>query len=92
MMVWIMLTMALAATLAVHLGLPEAIAEVVSKIAKCEKCCTFWCTATMLLYRGADLITIVALSIFAAYLSHWIGLLLIILQKIFTRLWQKVNK
>ena len=91
-MVWIMLTMALAATLAVHLGLPEAIAEVVGKVAKCEKCTSFWATATVLWYSGADLTAIVALSIFAAYLSHWIGLLLIVMQKIFTRLWQRVNK
>ena len=87
-----MLMMAFAATLAVHLGLPEAIAEVVSKVAKCEKCCTFWTTVAVLWYSGADLIAIVALSIFAAYLSHWVGLLLIVMQKIFTRLWQKVNK
>lgn len=91
-MVWIMLIMAFAATLAVHLGLPEAIAEVVNKVAKCEKCCTFWTTAAVLLYSGADLIAIVALSIFAAYLSHWIGLFLMVMQNIFTRLWQKVNK
>lgn len=91
-MVWIMLTMAFAATLAVHLGLPEAIAEVVSKVAKCEKCTSFWATAAVLWHGGADLIAIVALSIFAAYLSHWIGLLLIVMQKIFTRSWQRVNK
>lgn len=91
-MVWIMLIMAFSATLAVHLGLPEAIAEVIGKIAKCEKCTSFWCTAAVLLYSGADVIGIIALSILAAYLSHWIGLLLIIMQKIFTRLWQKVNK
>lgn len=87
-----MLTMAFAATLAVHLGLPEAIAEVVSKIAKCEKCCSFWLTIAALLYSGADLIAIVALSILAAYLSHWIGVLLIVMQKLFTRLWQRVNR
>lgn len=91
-MVWIMLTMALAATLAVHLGLPEAIAEVVGKVAKCEKCTSFWATGAALWYGGADLTAIVALSILAAYLSHWIGLLLIVMQKIFTRLWQRVNK
>lgn len=91
-MVWIMLTMVFAATLAVHLGLPEAIAEVVSKIAKCEKCCSFWLTVAALWFNGADMITIVTLSISAAYLSHWIGLLLIVMQKIFMKLWQRVNK
>lgn len=91
-MVWIMLIMAFAATLAVHLGLPEAIAGVVSKVAKCEKCTSFWLTIAALWYSGTDLIAIVALSISAAYLSHWIGLLLIVMQKVFTRLWQRVNK
>lgn len=84
--------MAFTATLAVHLGLPEAIAEVATKISKCERCCTFWCTAAALWYDGADLIAIVALSIFASYLSHWIGLSLIVMQKIFTRLWQSLNE
>ena len=87
-----MLAMAFSVTLAVHLGLPEAIAEVVTKVAKCEKCACFWITAAALWYSGADLIVIAALSILAAYLSHWIGLLLIVMQKIFTRLWQRVNK
>lgn len=91
-MVWIMLIMAFSATLAVHLGLPEAISEVVGKIAKCEKCTSFWSTVAILVYNGAETTDIIALSILAAYLSHWIGLLLIVMQNIFTRLWQRVNR
>lgn len=87
-----MLAMAFSVTLAVHLGLPEAIAETIGKVAKCEKCCTFWITAAALWFSGTDLIALAALSILASYLSHWIGLVLIVMQKIFTRLWQRINK
>lgn len=91
-MMWVMLTMVFVATLAVHLGLPEAITKVATKISKCERCCSFWCTAAALWYCGADLITIVSLSIIASYLSHWVALLLHLLQNLYSRLWQKVNK
>ena len=90
--VWIMPAMAFAATLAVHLGLTEAIASVVSKIAGCEKCASFWCTAAALWLSGADLIVIVTLSILAAYASHWVGIILIVLQHIYNKVWQKTNK
>ena len=40
------LTAMAAATLAQHLGLTEAIGKIITKIAKCPKCCSFW-TALM---------------------------------------------
>jgi hypothetical protein len=87
-----MLITALSATLAVHLGLTTAIAEVVGKIASCEKCSAFWLTALVLYIACADLLVVVALSILAAYLSHWIGLFLITLQQIYSAIWERLNK
>lgn len=90
--VWIMLAMAIAATLAVHLGLTEAIAAVVMRIASCERCAAFWLTAAALWHAGADVITIAALSILAAYASHWVGIILIVLQHIYNKVWQRANE
>ena len=44
----------IAATLAQHLGLAEAIARVVDKVASCPQCFTFWVTMSALLYLGHD--------------------------------------
>jgi hypothetical protein len=87
-----MLTMAMAITLAVHLGLTEAIAKVVGKVAQCERCATFWGTAVVLTLMYDDIVAIVALSILAAYTSYWIGIVLMLLQHIYNRLWERVNR
>ena len=47
----------IAATLAQHLGLAEAIARVVDKVASCPQCFTFWVTMSALLYLGYDVYT-----------------------------------
>ena len=79
-------------TTAVHLGLPQAIGQVVMKILKCHKCLTFWLTMFVLLICGCSLDLIVLLSILAAYASNWFAILLIVLQKIYTKLWERLNK
>jgi uncharacterized membrane protein YgdD (TMEM256/DUF423 family) len=88
----IMLITAITACVGVHLGLFGAIASVISKIASCERCSCFWLTVIALTYYGADVIAVVALSMLAAYLSSWIGVSLIWLNKIYDRLWEKLNK
>lgn len=74
-----------------HLGLAEEVAEVVKKIAACPKCCTFWLSLFVLMYNGCDLFVSAALSMFVAYLSFYFGLILILLQKLYDWIWQKVN-
>ena len=86
-----MLTMVVA-TVAVHLGLPEAIAKVVSKVMQCHKCMSFWLTLIVLTILGADILVAALLSICAAYASNWFALLLIVLHKLYNRLWQRLNK
>ncbi len=79
----------IAATLIQHLGLAEAITGVVSKIASCQQCLTFWTTLAALLYLGHDIILSAVSAIVVAYLSNWFVLLLMYLQHVFTRLYEK---
>jgi H+/Cl- antiporter ClcA len=45
-----------------------------------------------LTYCGYDAITVISLSIIAAYLSYWVGLFLIALQKFYSWLRKRLNK
>lgn len=91
-MVWIAICAAISAVLMQHLGLCEAIAEVIGKIARCHVCCCFWLTLAALLYSGCGIIAAISLSIIVAYLSNYFGILLMLMQKIYEKLWEKINK
>lgn len=91
-MLWIALIVMMAACLMQHLGLSQAIAAVVSKIAKCPKCLTFWTTALVLLMSGCDALIALVLSLLMSYLSHFFSLVLMVLNKIYDWLWQRGNK
>ena len=79
----------IAATLIQHLGLAEAISKVMSKVASCNQCFTFWTVLTALLYCHCDMVMAVLLSIVMAYISNWFVLLLMYLQRLFTRLYER---
>ena len=72
-----------------HLGLAQAIAEVVGKILACNQCLTFWSIMVGLIYLGQEIITATFLAITMAYLSNWFGLLLLYLQRKFTILYER---
>lgn len=91
-MVWVALISMAVGVLMQHLGLSEAIVGVAEKIAKCHKCCAFWATIAALSYFGYDPFATLALSILMAYLSNFFGLLLVLLNKLYLRLWQKTEK
>lgn len=91
-MVWIALTVMIMAGLAHHLGLPQAIASVVAKVARCPKCLTFWATFIVLLIVGSGLLFAVMLSVLTAYLSHYWGLVMMLLNDLYNKLWERVNK
>ena len=78
--------------LAHHLGLPQAIASVVQKVAKCPKCITFWSVLLVLQMLGYSLILALMLSIVMSYISHYFGLLLMGLNRIYEWIWQRLNK
>lgn len=75
-----------------HLGLTEEASKIIGKIAECPKCCSFWVSLSALIYSGCDLFVSIALSLLVAYLSFYFGLILILLQRLYDWLWQKVNR
>lgn len=81
-----------AATIAVHLALPQAISNVVGKVSKCHKCMTFWSTLIVLAWLGCNVFIAAGLSLCMSYLSNWFGLLLIWLNEKYTELWRRLNK
>lgn len=70
-----------------HLGLAHAISEVVDKVLSCSQCLTFWSVLAGLLYISTDIITAMFFAITMAYLSNWLGLLLLYLQRLFNILY-----
>lgn len=92
MSVWIAIVLMMVATTAVHLGLPQAIAKVLVKVFGCHKCLTFWTTFIVLQLGGCAILVALPLSFVGAYLSNWFAVLLIMLNKIYEKLWQRVNK
>jgi hypothetical protein len=90
--IWIALSVMIAATLIVNLGLGEAVAKVSGKILQCPLCLSFWGTMAALLYSGADIIVTVVLSILMAYLSNFFGIILMILNQWYDKLWQRNNR
>lgn len=80
------------ATLASHLGLFESVAKIALKIAGCNMCSTFWLTLIILIILGTPVIIAPLYAITMAYISNWFVLLLIQLQVIYDRLWQKINR
>lgn len=80
------------ACLAHHLGLSEAIAKVVSKVARCPKCLTFWLVLLVLMITCENTIVAISLSLLCAYLSNWVGLLLMWLNKVYNKVWERLNK
>lgn len=92
MSIGIAIVLMMVATVAVHLGLPQAIAKVLVKVFGCHKCLTFWTTLIVMQLCGYSLIIALPLSFLSAYLSNWFALLLVLLNKLYDKLWQRVNK
>lgn len=88
----IALAVMMTATIAVHLGLPQTISNVVSRVCKCHKCLSFWVTLVILLLIGCNIIVSAMLSLAMAYMSNWFGLLLIWLNDKYNELWQRLNQ
>lgn len=90
--VWIAALAMVSAVLIVNLGLGEAIAQVSGKILQCPTCLTFWGALAALLYHGTEIVVAVSLSILSAYLSNFAGIILMVLNKWYERLWQRNNR
>ncbi len=90
-MVRIALIAMIVAILAQHLGLSEAVARIILKIAKCPKCLTFWCVLGAEIAMHSNPLIAIGLSLMCAYLVSWVGLLLEYLYKLYNELWQRLN-
>lgn len=92
MILLIAIAVMMAATIAVHLGLSQAICNVLCKVCKCHKCMSFWITLAVLLLIGCNVIVAAMLSLLMSYMSNWFGLLLIWLNDKYGELWLKLNQ
>lgn len=79
------------AILSVHLGLSSAVSKIVVKIMCCPKCLTFWSSLLFLMCTGCNIVVAVLLSLCSAYVSNWLTLLLVKLNKEYNELWQKLS-
>ena len=86
-----LLTM-MCATLAQHLGLPEAITRIAVKVSSCHKCLTFWCCLAILFFKGYDIFVSIGLSFSMAYLSYWFALLLFDIDTKYDMIWQRLKR
>ena len=91
-MVGIAVLVMVASTLGVHMGLPQAIAQVVVKVSKCHKCLTFWLTLAVLVVTECPILLAGLLSLVGAYGSYWFGLVLIRMQRWYNELWERARK
>lgn len=78
--------------LAQHLGLAEAIVGVVVKVSRCPKCLSFWAVLISLIIMRAHIVVAIGLSLICAYLSNWLGLILMLLANIYNDLWERINQ
>lgn len=81
-----------AATMMQHLGLTEAIGKVVLKVMQCNMCCTFWATLAVTIMVGSPIWLAALLAITAAYASNWFVLILVTIEKLYNKLWQRLNQ
>lgn len=84
--------MAVAVTLQ-HLGLTSAMADVLGKILRCPKCMAFWATLVyLMMIDGQTLTQALGAAAVMAYLSHWFGLVLMRLGRLYDDLWQRARR
>lgn len=80
-------------TAANHLGLVDAIEEIIGKklpIVNCCKCLSFWCVLAYSIIIGQDIITSLAISFLCAYLAVWLELIMGIVDTLYNRVYDKV--
>lgn len=81
------------ASLANHLGLVEAIEDVVKcriPILNCSKCCSFWCVLCYMMLVGQSVITSVAVSFLCAYAAIWLELVYGYIDTLYNRWYEKI--
>jgi len=76
-----------------HLGLLQVIGKVCSKVFSCTKCATFWLTIFYCLYEQEySFSKAFCISVAASYLSLWIEMFYVWLNKKYNTLWEQILK
>lgn len=78
--------------IAQHTGLTQAVAGVISRVAKCHKCTVFWCVLISTTFVGTPLYIAIAEALLCSYVSNWLGLAFMWLGKKYEELWQKLSR
>lgn len=91
-MIWTALIAMMVACMAQHLGLPQALADVMAKVADCPKCFTFWITLIVLLIVGGNILIAIMLAVLMAYASYYWGLVIMWMKKRYDKLWQSISR
>lgn len=91
MILFITAAVMVSATMMQHLGLTEEIGKVVLKILQCNMCCTFWATMAVLIMEDVPVMMAALLAITAAFVSNWFALLLAVVDKIYHKIWQRLQ-
>lgn len=89
--VGVAIVMMMSATLAVHMGLSGAIGKVVAKVLGCHKCLSFWLVLVVMVHVYPIWLALL-LSLVCSWLSGWFGMVLVVLNRIYERLWEKLRK
>lgn len=92
MMIVVAIAVMVGCTIAVHLGLTQAVCRVVGKVCQCHRCLSFWAVLIVLAIAGTNIIIAAVLSIVLSYLSNWFAMLLVWLNEMYDRVWQKLNQ
>lgn len=82
----------ISAVLIVHLGLSKEIARISNKILNCSTCLTFWVTlSACYFFAKQEIIICLIIAISCAYSANYVSLIFIYLNKLYNKLWQKLN-
>jgi hypothetical protein len=89
---WVGICVMVAVVTAHNMGLPQEIAKVVTKVCSCPKCLSFWLSLSAMLWVGVSIIPAVTLAVFMAYASHYFSFVLLLLNKLYDKIWEVISK
>lgn len=89
MIVIVVVIVAVVCALASHLGLTQAVGKTIDKVFGCTKCFTFWISA-LYFYISYSVPVALACAIAASYLSIWVEVYLVFLNRKYNELWKRL--
>lgn len=93
MCVMVMIIAAMVGALASHLGLMKAVGKVCARVLSCTKCATFWMSVVYCMYVcGFGFAETFCTSVVASYLSVWVEMFYVWLNRKYNELWEQILK